>query len=40
MRLSEILHEEHQRTLIVLDELDGWRGKNKPDDRSVRYYRP
>ncbi|GGF64956.1 hemerythrin [Terasakiella brassicae] len=32
MRLSQILHEEHQRTLTVLDELDGWRGKNKPDD--------
>lgn len=32
MRLAEILHAEHQRTLTVLDELDGWRGKNKPDD--------
>ena len=32
MRLSEILHEEHQRTLVVLDELDGWRGKDMPGD--------
>lgn len=32
MRLSEILHEEHQRTLVVLDELDGWRGKEQPAD--------
>lgn len=30
MRLSEVLHKEHQRTLIVLDELDGWRGKSCP----------
>ncbi|SCA55529.1 conserved hypothetical protein [Candidatus Terasakiella magnetica] len=32
MRLSEILHGEHQRTLAVLDELDGWRNKAQPSD--------
>ncbi len=35
MRLSEILHHEHKRTLIVLDELDGWRGKDCPEDIST-----
>ncbi|MDV7339560.1 hemerythrin domain-containing protein [Terasakiella sp. A23] len=34
MRLSEILHQEHKRTLVVLDELDGWRGKPCPTDLS------
>lgn len=32
MRLAEILHNEHQRTLVVLDKLDGWRGKDMPAD--------
>ncbi|WP_167730481.1 hemerythrin domain-containing protein [Terasakiella sp. SH-1] len=31
MRLSEILHREHQRTLQVLNALDGWQGKPQPD---------
>ncbi len=34
MRLSQILHEEHQRTLVVLDKLDGWRGKDMPKEMS------
>lgn len=31
MRLSEILHQEHQRTLIALDDLDQWRDRPMPN---------
>lgn len=34
MRLAEILHKEHQRTLVVLDQLDGWRDKDCPTNMS------